>query len=1643
MEVGIFAQTPGNEGFAVFTSSLEYNSDALQPVRWSLTPGATGVLTAEELLEDAKALGLNGTGLYCGDLQVLTDADIDEGVAQGGGTPYEGALSDGGTAMFNALYFSASSRKAVAYPEKTLLAVIRFYDRDAKFDTTGTGEDIKVTYGSQEVTSANVTDFVRFTDDAKAEASPAEQSVWYASGKTQFYYVASYDGDPANLVDVPFNGATLQAPDTIGRKVLAVDAAGTETDPGYYSYTTNLLDRVPIEVSSKLSFNAGGGTDIDNLATILFYDWDDSLLGTLTVEKGDARAEVNDYIESNFIHPDLKASTHIDAAYTDSTEREYSYRGIYPSVAPGKTGNFTVDANGYKYPLTNKLDYVFYKWATTKTVENDFADPSDSTNIIPQVNLWTTKPVSTETDAKEYPYVNGWAKVENVKNMSAVWTTFGANGELRKCDPETGSFITYGDSSYFDFIDFSDLDPGVYYAKACYVQGPELLDLVQYRIINGPYFSRYGTAASPDNATYSVQYQYERAYQSSDGVRGVTRVREPAVQVQNYPDMMKADVENGFSQPFYSTTAVKNLDVMDVDITSAGGVWHFNYTLVDVYGKNIATGDARSQTGNEMSVPENFLYDQVANDYNDRFGTDGLVFQATLHTVLYEGTMSILGETNSFTDHADIPTITDLNLRVDSRGAEVSFSTIYDIQDAILDAIKGVYLRVGPSNPGEEPRDRSYFYEDGAVKLDWHQLQYHILNWKSGGIFAGGGIMTPEACGAYGWCRLDDCNGGSMDIASLSDLLRAGYMVYSNQQPNALNTLTPEVINDLFLRAENTGVRYTTIPAFKADLTTAISKLVSPGPYAESDIVNADWMELQYALINGAYKSKADILLDRNINYWWADGKTPEINALPQLFRVSYRVYVEGHDPSMMTQLSMNVVDALYFRSGVNGQRFTTLEEFKSALESAVRTMAASGTYTAETIAAEDWIVLQHLLLPGTTYRDTQSLRDDPAIDYWWEDGGNPKVETAGDFMHIIYQAYGPEGDTSFINNVDLVKALDSLKLRADDAGTAYTTTGAIVTAAQNALRVLCLDPGAPYTADTLRTATWKEVQHALIYHAYRPDGNIPDNEFWWLTGDYPNIGDQEAILKFAYKVFVEHKDAALLNDLTIDTVKANWYATDTNGTLFNRVTEFKTALEKAVRALTSGDPPPYTAGELDQVTWKEFQYALIFGEYKKDAEITEDFWWEGGGHKTIETLPDLLIAAYQAYGDKSNPAALDGLTDDDMERISNDPFWFRSEKENGTPFASMTTFKTAMDIAIANVKLAGFGAENIHSLDWMELQHLLLGNSYKSKTMLESDPSINYWWWDNGSKPVGINADAAIAELLLLDSQLMMGEPVDESVFMEAISKYIDDLALRDSSNQPYTSSHTIEFRAMLDDIVMNVYTWFDPNFMDPSCMYAEMTWNEVQFYILNGGAFELEENIEGYPWRPGGPKASLINVGAPVEILGEEPPTEIPEERPVESPGEPSVETPEERPVESPEEPSAGIPEERPVESPEEPPTEIPEERPVEPPVEIPEERPVESPEEPPDEVPVERPVEFPEEPPVEIPEERPSEEEEFPADIPEQPPATTMEIKPSGQAGQEQGDTYGGEATGQVSGAGPSPTEGTPALDSTVPLGRLCAA
>ena len=87
---------------------------------------------------------------------------------------------------------------------------------------------------------------------------------------------------------------------------------------GYqYDYTDSVLETSEQAANKDIEIVLGqgksakaGGLSLNDIYVTMFYDWDDSLIGTLTCGVGeDATESVNDYVKEKFIHPDLQTNT--------------------------------------------------------------------------------------------------------------------------------------------------------------------------------------------------------------------------------------------------------------------------------------------------------------------------------------------------------------------------------------------------------------------------------------------------------------------------------------------------------------------------------------------------------------------------------------------------------------------------------------------------------------------------------------------------------------------------------------------------------------------------------------------------------------------------------------------------------------------------------------------------------------------------------------------------------------------------------------------------------------------------------------------------------------------------------------------------------------------------------------------------------------------------------------------------------------------------------------------------------------------------------------------------------------------------------------------------------------------------------------
>lgn len=412
---------------------------------------------------------------------------------------------------------------------------------------------------------------------------------------------------------------------------------------GYqYDYTDSVLETSEQATNKDIEIVLGqgksaksGGLSLNDIYVTMFYDWDDSLLGTLTCGVGeDATESVNDYVKEKFIHPDLQTNTNYS-----SKERTDNYRGEYPHAGPNSTdpttpgGTGTV-TNGSDYPLTNKLEYCF--------AGREFHVGA--------------------------PFAGGWTKVD-ASNMSDTWTaldnatTFDLMPELGADGNPVDSSQTKPDMESFDFSDVTtdDIDGGTLVVKAVYTPG-ELLDGNYNKLYSAVGPIKYGQVKS---GIYSAEFEYRRI--NSSGY-GVTKLKSLSVQM----DLQQV----GASDSTPIEVKLENGEVIPVMLTPTNAVDTVGYTLKDTSDYNYIAGPDRSLA--------NSLTDSQPIQLQ---GAEGVIFKFTASTYLEQAYQwAVTGGTIK----AWAATVfTAMKLSQDTNGKNVAATKRKAMTQAIVDCVKG------------------------------------------------------------------------------------------------------------------------------------------------------------------------------------------------------------------------------------------------------------------------------------------------------------------------------------------------------------------------------------------------------------------------------------------------------------------------------------------------------------------------------------------------------------------------------------------------------------------------------------------------------------------------------------------------------------------------------------------------------------------------------------------------------------------------------------------------------------------------------------------------------------------------------------------------------------------------------------------
>ena len=412
---------------------------------------------------------------------------------------------------------------------------------------------------------------------------------------------------------------------------------------GYqYDYTDSVLETSEQAANKDIEIVLGqgksaksGGLSLNDIYVTMFYDWDDSLIGTLTCGVGeDATESVNDYVKEKFIHPDLQTNTNYS-----SKERTDNYRGEYPHAGPNSTdptkpgGTGTV-TNGSDYPLTNKLEYCF----AGKTIHADA------------------------------PYAGGWTKV-SASNMSDTWTaldnatTFDLMPELGADGNPVDSSQTKPDMESFDFsnVTTDDIDGGTLMVKAVYTPGTWL---------NKNYNELYSaigpiTYNQVKTGVYSAEFEYRRI--NALGY-GVTKVKKLSVQM----DLQQV----GASDSTSLEVKLDNGEIIPVILTPTSAVNTVGYTLKNTSNYNYIAGAEISQ--------KNSLTDGQPIQLQ---GAEGMIFKFTASTYLEQAyNWAVTGGT--ITAWA-VTVFNAMKLSQDTSGKNVTATKRKAMTQAIVNCVKG------------------------------------------------------------------------------------------------------------------------------------------------------------------------------------------------------------------------------------------------------------------------------------------------------------------------------------------------------------------------------------------------------------------------------------------------------------------------------------------------------------------------------------------------------------------------------------------------------------------------------------------------------------------------------------------------------------------------------------------------------------------------------------------------------------------------------------------------------------------------------------------------------------------------------------------------------------------------------------------
>lgn len=1287
--------------------AINYDANILTPVTWDYIedPAAPGIPVLGDVVDVTSATMRNPV--------FIDTKKPDQVLTAGAQVEYYDDLDPEST-VATLVMWAEAPEEGVTFSQETEVVVVRFkYDMDTAAEMSETDAFAFLNpFGAPATPEVSGTDpdkesVVWFAEDEMAAFTSAGQSVMYTSNETSttyFYYYLNAEDDLDSSATVP---------NTVGSVVLTND-----------NYTDNLLTvstgadtsgDVVFRLVNRLSYD-DSGVNLDDIVTILYYDWDNVLIGVQNVARGDTRSLVNSFVETNFIHPELRASS--TSTDMDSLARVDTYRGEYNSTAPGVGATYpdgSVDSEenstaGSDYVLTNKLDYSFYKYPTARVAIDADGNPDDEGEYIQWIphTVNDVTPIENYTagafepideSASEFPYVNGWAIIDDVRDIENTWTTFGV-GELASSAPNDGLFDTADVNSYFELADFANIDnlpadQRVLYVKACYTQGDSLEYNMEYTpSVDEAYYVRYGAATVfTGGGVYAIQMGYNRV--TTNGY-GAVRMREPALRVQyttdkgGYPDTV-----------FFTEATIANVDSALTEFTPSSAIMSAQYNLVDkkaysdamdkVVQLNFANGVVRSGStnSNELDVDINFDYTMAENldDGTGHLGTYGFVTIATVNQLLQYAAQvnSGLIDYSDFNGLLSMDAFLDANWRGDTDGSYIGIAGINNVIQSVYDAI------VIEINAGR--LDENGYLADGVDIVDiWHDIQRHML-------FGDLGAQVGGDTSGYSWCRMCNCGTDAAEaVNTLDELLEAAYKVSTGAQSNALNLLA----SDFYFRKSIKGVSYddaSSFDEFKTAIVDMVGNLIAGGA-SEGDITSLTWSQVQYRLEYLGTSIPDQATADAQ-DYWWEDGGTKVFEDLAEVVQVADWVVNSGYHDSWLTNMTAADIQSWLIRATDTGGEYSSNPLFILNLKSAISDGLlghlpdpADSRYDSDTdgkIYQQDVaLVVQHMVL-GNPYMSAVDIRADEDISYWWI--VPPVIETWQDMVEVAWMVYVEDKGEGLLESIrdfgiDAINGVtgepndDHFFYRTNTDGGTYTDVEAFITRLEIAINKISAGGVTDWTE-----ISWEELQNALIlmnaYEDLAEDSYLDaDVNFWWKYGGTLTVGidDWDSFVSAVWEAFKSSPtDMSVLSDLDGRLNEINGaegegmygvgagsyyllFRKDTDGTPFSSEQEFYDMIESNIASFASASESNFfTYLSADVSGWENFQYALINATSfaVTSAGDKSAYWWyeydtkpdTGSNLSPMEWADQKLSDVYDSFW--ANGGSIDPLTDAEVAGLN------------------------------------------------------------------------------------------------------------------------------------------------------------------------------------------------------------------------------------------------------------------------------------------------------------------------------------------------------------------------------------------------------